>query len=107
MTDESYAALIERARGRVKAHEDFKRTHSASTSISNLYTDHLRLADTLATVVSEMHARELHHFETEQELARLRGVIQAAYNAWHMGSRQSAIDLLIPELGTDTTEAAP
>ena len=65
------------------------------------------LADKLEATLSELHDRELHHFETEQELARLRDVIQRAYNAWHMESRQAAIDILLPEVGSGPTEAAP
>lgn len=65
------------------------------------------LADAVLVLVREMESRELHHFETEQENARLRGVMQSVYNAWHMESRQSAIDLLLPELGPEPEEAAP
>lgn len=65
------------------------------------------LADELEKAVRDNHERELHHFETEQEVARLRIVIQNAYNAWHMESRQAAIDILLAEVGSDPTEAAP
>ena len=33
----------------------------------------VRLADALEEVTKEMHARELHHFETEQYLAEVEG----------------------------------
>ncbi len=73
MTKGSTRALIAKARERVAAHRAFTRTYPARNSLTELYDEHERLANTLETLVADMHERELHHFEVEQELARLKG----------------------------------
>jgi hypothetical protein len=58
--------LVAEARKRASAFNDAGLRYGVADLLNNL-------ADALAEVTQEMHARELHHFETEQRLAAAEG----------------------------------
>ena len=68
----TYRELVAQARERVRAHREFAAHHPTSVKLSELYDEHQRLADALETAISEMHDRELHHFEAEQSTAKAK-----------------------------------
>lgn len=61
----TYRELAQRAHERVKANRQFAKNNPTQPRLDELYADHQRLADALETLLDEMHARELHHFEAE------------------------------------------
>lgn len=67
-----------------------------TTTSDPMYTARLlaRLRDALEASDKEMHARELHRFETEQIAQNLRDKIEEARNAWWSATEQGDSGLI-------------
>lgn len=64
----------------------------------------LRTAEALEEVTREMHARELHHFEEEQESARLRAALGRIDTALRGDGRSSVLIVAAQEIINETLE---
>lgn len=64
----------------------------------------LRTAEALEEVTREMHARELHHFEEEQESARLRAALERVDTALRGDGRSAVLIVAAQEIINDTLE---
>lgn len=90
----TYRELAQRAHERVAANREFAKHHPTQPRLDELYADHQRLADAVDTLISEMHERELHHFETERKLIEMKVQPPAGWYVFgtHVDSPDAPLD---------------